>query len=73
MPPVGLEPATSTYAARTVTQLTKWAEGAEMKLRIRTFALKSTRVVESVKCASMCVALSFWTGSAQGVPEKMKK
>ena len=49
MPPVGLEPATSTYAARTVTQLTKWAEGTKMKLHIHTFALKSTRVVESVK------------------------
>ena len=29
MPPVGIERATSTYAAQTVTQLTKWAEGAE--------------------------------------------
>ena len=27
---------------------------------------------ESVNCASMCVALSFWPGPAQGVPGKMK-
>ena len=28
MPYAGLEPATSTYEARTITQLTKWAGGA---------------------------------------------
>ena len=49
MPPVGLERATSTYAAQTVTQLTKWADGAKMKLHIVTFAPKDTRA-------------SFWPG-----------
>ena len=28
MPPVGLEPATSTYADQTITQHTKWADEA---------------------------------------------
>merc|ERR1712112_435920 len=32
MPPVGLEPATSTYAHQTVTQLTKWADDAENEI-----------------------------------------
>ena len=43
MPPVGLERETSTYAAQAVTQLTKWADGAKMKLHIVTFAPKDTR------------------------------
>ena len=32
MPPVGLEPATSTYSAQTITQLTKWAGDAENEI-----------------------------------------
>ena len=40
MPHVELEPATSTYAAQTITQLTKWADDTKTKLHIRTFVLK---------------------------------
>ena len=32
MPPVGLEPATAEYAAQTITQLTKWADGAKNEI-----------------------------------------
>ena len=37
---MGREPATSTYAAQKITQLSKWADDAKMKLHIRTFVLK---------------------------------
>ena len=40
----GVEPETSKYAANAISQLTQSADGVEMKLRIRAFALKCNLV-----------------------------